>query len=85
MHVLIIGGTRFVGYGLVWRLLARGDRVTVLNRGTMPDPFGDTNRANSTSTGMMQPLGSCSPRGRSTPRSTLPHSPATMHAVRSPH
>jgi nucleoside-diphosphate-sugar epimerase len=41
MHVLIIGGTRFVGYGLVWRLLARGDRVTVLNRGTLPDPFGD--------------------------------------------
>jgi nucleoside-diphosphate-sugar epimerase len=41
MDVLIIGGTRFVGYGLVWRLLARGDRVTLLNRGTLPDPFGD--------------------------------------------
>jgi nucleoside-diphosphate-sugar epimerase len=41
VHVLIVGGTRFVGYGLVWRLLARGDRVTVVNRGTLPDPFGD--------------------------------------------
>lgn len=41
MHVLVIGGTRFVGYLLVWRLLARGDRVTILNRGTHADPFGD--------------------------------------------
>jgi nucleoside-diphosphate-sugar epimerase len=41
MHVLIIGGTRFVGYLATWRLLARGDRVTLLNRGTLPDPFGD--------------------------------------------
>lgn len=41
MHVLVIGGTRFVGYGLVWRLLARGDRITLLNRGTHPDPFGE--------------------------------------------
>jgi nucleoside-diphosphate-sugar epimerase len=41
VRVLIIGGNRFVGYWLVWRLLARGDRVTLFNRGTLPDPFGD--------------------------------------------
>lgn len=40
MHILIIGGTRFVGYQLVWRLLAAGERVTLLNRGQQPDPFG---------------------------------------------
>ncbi len=40
MHVLIIGGNRFVGRLLVWRLLARGDRVTLLNRGRGTDPFG---------------------------------------------
>jgi nucleoside-diphosphate-sugar epimerase len=40
MNVLVIGGTRFVGYLVVWRLLARGERVTLLNRGTRPDPFG---------------------------------------------
>ena len=41
MRVLVIGGTRFVGYLLAWRLLARGHRVTLLHRGTHPDPFGD--------------------------------------------
>lgn len=41
MHVLIIGGTRFVGYQLAWRLVAGGHRITLLNRGTHPDPFGD--------------------------------------------
>lgn len=41
MRVLIIGGTRFVGYLLAWRLLAQGEQVTLLNRGTLPDPFGD--------------------------------------------
>jgi nucleoside-diphosphate-sugar epimerase len=41
VDVLIVGGTRFVGYLLAWRLLARGDRVTLVNRGTRPDPFGD--------------------------------------------
>lgn len=41
MHVLVIGGTRFVGYQLVWRLLAGGRRVTLLNRGRRADPFGD--------------------------------------------
>lgn len=39
MHVLVIGGSRFVGYQLVWRLLVAGHHVTVLNRGTRPDPF----------------------------------------------
>jgi nucleoside-diphosphate-sugar epimerase len=37
----VIGGNRFVGYLLVWRLLAAGHQVTTLNRGTLPDPFGD--------------------------------------------
>ena len=41
MHVLVIGGNRFVGRILSWRLLAGGHRVTLLNRGRLPDPFGD--------------------------------------------
>lgn len=41
MHVLVIGGTRFVGRLLTWRLVAAGHRVTLVNRGTLPDPFGD--------------------------------------------
>lgn len=41
MHVLLIGGNRFVGPLLAWRLLAGGHRVSLLNRGTRPDPFGD--------------------------------------------
>ncbi len=41
MHVLVIGGNRFVGLLATWRLLAGGHRVTLLNRGTRPDPFGD--------------------------------------------
>lgn len=41
MHVLVIGGTRFVGYLLVFRLIAGGHRVTILNRGHLADPFGD--------------------------------------------
>lgn len=40
MHVLVIGGNRFVGWLLGWRLLASGHEVTLLNRGTLPDPFG---------------------------------------------
>ncbi|MBK8257925.1 MAG: NAD-dependent epimerase/dehydratase family protein [Polyangiaceae bacterium] len=40
MHVLLIGGTRFIGPLLAFRLLAAGHRLTVLNRGTQPDPFG---------------------------------------------
>ncbi len=30
-----------MGYHLAWRLLAAGHDVTLLNRGTRPDPFGD--------------------------------------------
>jgi nucleoside-diphosphate-sugar epimerase len=30
-----------VGYDLAWRLLAGGHAVTLFNRGTLPDPFGD--------------------------------------------
>jgi nucleoside-diphosphate-sugar epimerase len=41
MNVLVIGGNRFMGLGLVWRLLCGGHRVTVMNRGHLPDPFGD--------------------------------------------
>lgn len=41
MQVLIIGGNRFMGVSLVWRMLFAGHRVTVLNRGTIVDPFGD--------------------------------------------
>jgi len=41
VHVLVIGGNRFVGLLATWRLLAGGHRVTLLNRGTRPDPFGD--------------------------------------------
>jgi nucleoside-diphosphate-sugar epimerase len=41
MRVLILGGTRFVGHFLVYRLLAAGNRITLLNRGVTPDPFGD--------------------------------------------
>lgn len=40
MHVLIIGGTRFVGYLLTFRLLAGRHRVTLFHRGTTRDPFG---------------------------------------------
>ncbi len=37
MKFLIIGGTRFVGRHLAAELLARGQQVTVLNRGVTPD------------------------------------------------
>ncbi len=40
MKVLVIGGTRFVGHELVWRLLAAGHEVTLLNRGLLGDVFG---------------------------------------------
>jgi nucleoside-diphosphate-sugar epimerase len=40
MNVLVVGGTRFVGYDLVWRLLAAGHRVSLFNRGQLADPFG---------------------------------------------
>ena len=41
MNVLVIGGNRFLGRGLVWRLLYGGHRVTLVNRGRLADPFGD--------------------------------------------
>jgi nucleoside-diphosphate-sugar epimerase len=41
MNVLVIGGNRFVGRFLVWRLLAAGHGVTLFNRGRIPDPFRD--------------------------------------------
>jgi nucleoside-diphosphate-sugar epimerase len=41
MHVLVIGGTRFIGPLLVFRLLAAGHTVTLFNRGTRADPFGE--------------------------------------------
>lgn len=39
-NVLVIGGTRFLGLQLVWRLIAAGHSVTILNRGRNADPFG---------------------------------------------
>lgn len=41
MHVLVIGGNRFLGRALIWRLLCGGHRVTLVNRGRIADPFGD--------------------------------------------
>lgn len=41
MNVLLIGGNRFVGYQLAWRLLAAGHGVALLNRGTLDDGLGD--------------------------------------------
>jgi nucleoside-diphosphate-sugar epimerase len=40
VKLLIIGGNRFLGVELAARRLARGDRVTLLNRGNLGDPFG---------------------------------------------
>jgi nucleoside-diphosphate-sugar epimerase len=37
-NILVIGGTLFIGRELVRRLLARGDRVTILHRGRSPVP-----------------------------------------------
>ncbi len=41
MHVLVIGGNRFMGARLVWALLFARRNVTLLNRGLHGDPFGD--------------------------------------------
>ncbi len=41
MQILFIGGTRFVGYLTAWRLLAAGHSLTLLNRGSAADPFGN--------------------------------------------
>lgn len=40
MKILVIGGTRFLGYHLVRKLLAQGHEVTLFNRGLTPDDFG---------------------------------------------
>lgn len=39
-NVLVIGGSRYFGKRLIARLLAAGDRVTVLNRGSSAPPAG---------------------------------------------
>ncbi|NMP21434.1 NAD-dependent epimerase/dehydratase family protein [Sulfobacillus harzensis] len=39
-RALVIGGTTFMGYQLVWQLLAKGWQVLVLNRGNHADGFG---------------------------------------------
>lgn len=39
-RILVIGGTAFMGRAIVERLLARGDQVTIMHRGTTT-PFGD--------------------------------------------
>ena len=44
-HVLVIGGTQFIGTHCVEALLAAGYSVTVLNRGASPWPFGDADVA----------------------------------------
>jgi nucleoside-diphosphate-sugar epimerase len=45
MNILIIGGTRHMGYFLARRLLAAGHRITLLNRGISPDDLpGDIAR-----------------------------------------
>jgi len=41
MRILIVGGNRFMGYGLTWRLLASGHEVSHFNRGLTRDPFGE--------------------------------------------
>jgi nucleoside-diphosphate-sugar epimerase len=40
LKALVVGGNRFLGRDLVWRFLAAGYGVTLLNRGTLADPFG---------------------------------------------
>lgn len=40
MDILIIGGTRFLGYHLTKQLLKDGHRVTLFNRGKTPADFG---------------------------------------------
>jgi nucleoside-diphosphate-sugar epimerase len=42
VKVLVVGGTRFLGYHLVRRLLQDGQEVTLFNRGLTPDDFGSS-------------------------------------------
>ncbi len=39
MKVLVIGGTKFLGYHLIQSLLRNGFEVTMFNRGVSPNPF----------------------------------------------
>jgi len=41
MKILVIGGTRFLGYPLVRRLIGDGHQVILFNRGLTPDDLGD--------------------------------------------
>ncbi|UCF65714.1 MAG: NAD-dependent epimerase/dehydratase family protein [bacterium] len=41
MNILIIGGSKFLGYHLTHSLLDHGFNVTLFNRGLTPDDFGD--------------------------------------------
>jgi nucleoside-diphosphate-sugar epimerase len=41
LKVLLVGGNRFLGQLLAFRLLAGGHTVTLFNRGNLTDPFGD--------------------------------------------
>ncbi|MFB9449526.1 NAD-dependent epimerase/dehydratase family protein [Dactylosporangium vinaceum] len=41
MRTLVLGGTGLISTAITRRLLDRGDRVTLLNRGTGAPPFGD--------------------------------------------
>lgn len=40
-HVLVLGGTRFIGRATVEACRAAGDTVTTFTRGNRPDPFAD--------------------------------------------
>jgi nucleoside-diphosphate-sugar epimerase len=40
VKVLVIGGTRFLGHELAWRLVAAGHEVALFNRGTLADTLG---------------------------------------------
>jgi uncharacterized protein YbjT (DUF2867 family) len=53
MRILVIGGTSLISTAIVAELFARGDGVTVFNRGNRPPPPASTNRtaASSRSTG----------------------------------
>ncbi|MDU5144340.1 MAG: NAD-dependent epimerase/dehydratase family protein [Paenibacillus dendritiformis] len=41
MRILVLGGTRFFGKKLVYKLLDSGAEVTIATRGATPDPFGE--------------------------------------------
>lgn len=40
MNILIIGGSKFIGYHLTRQLIRDGHRITFYNRGITPDDFG---------------------------------------------